>query len=98
MEQGGLIKGYILNLDHAKLGHTIKAFVTIKIGFAQMQNFKKKLPQIKEVNHCYRVTGDDCMIMEVLLRDNAHLVAFLDEMAQYGITKTSIILNDLMEK
>lgn len=98
MELGGLIKGYVLDVDHAKLGQTIKAFVTIKIGFAQMQNFKKKLPQFKEVNHCYRVTGDDCMMMEVLLRDNAHLVEFLDKMAQYGITKTSIILNDLMGK
>lgn len=97
MELGGLIKGYVLAIDHAKLGQTIKAFITIKIGFAQLRAFKKQLPQLKEVQHCYRVTGDDCMMMEVLLKDNAHLVNFLDDLAEYGITKTSIILNDLME-
>jgi len=98
MENGGLIKGYHLNVDHAKLGKSIKAFVTIKIGFAKLQQFKKEVHQFEAIQACYRVTGDDCMMMEVLLKDNAHLVAFLDEMAAYGITKTSIILNDLMEQ
>ncbi len=97
MENGGLIKGYQLNVDHAKLGNTIKAFVTIKIGFAKLQQFKKEVRQFEAIQACYRVTGEDCMMMEVLLKDNVHLVAFLDEMAEYGITKTSIVLNDLME-
>ncbi len=98
MENGGLIKGYQLKVDPTKLGNTIKAFVTIKIGFAKLQTFKKEVHQFKAIQACYRVTGDDCMMMEVLLKDNVHLVSFLDEMAQYGITKTSIILNDLMEE
>lgn len=98
MENGGLIKGYQLKVDHTKLGKSIKAFVTIKIGFARLQKFKKEVRQFEAVQACYRVTGEDCMMMEVLLNDNAHLVAFLDEMAEYGITKTSIILNDLLEQ
>jgi len=98
MENGGLIKGYQLNVDYAKLGKTIKAFVTIKIGFAKLQQFKKEVHQFEAIQACYRVTGEDCMMMEVLLKDNAHLVTFLDKMAEYGITKTSIILNDLMEE
>ena len=61
-----------------------------------MQSFKKVIPQFEAIQACYRITGDDCMMMEVLLTDNAHLVRFLDAMAQYGITKTSIVLNDLL--
>ena len=97
MENGGLIKGYQLNLDHAILGKTIKAFVTIKIGFAKLQTFKKELHQFEAIQACYRITGEDCMMMEVLLKDNAALVTFLDNMAAYGITKTSIVLNNLLE-
>lgn len=98
MEHGGLIKGYQLKVDHIKLGKTIKAFVTIKIGFAKLQKFKKEVGQFEAIQACYRITGEDCMMMEVLLKDNTHLVNFLDKMAEYGITKTSIILNDLLEK
>ncbi len=97
MENGGLIKGYQLKVDYAKLGKTIKAFVTIKIGFAKLQQFKKEVHQFEVIQACYRVTGEDCMMLEVLLKDNAHLVTFLDNMAEYGITKTSIVLDDLME-
>ena len=97
MENGGLIKGYQLNVNHAKLGKTIKAFVTIKIGFAKLQLFKNEVHQFEAIQACYRVTGGDCMMMEVLLENNDHLVTFLDEMAEYGVTKTSIVLNDLME-
>lgn len=98
MEQGGLIKGYQLKVDATKLGKTIKAFVTIKIGFAKLQQFKKEVVQFEAIQACYRITGEDCMMMEVLLTDNTHLVNFLDELAQYGITKTSIVLNNLLEE
>lgn len=96
MEIGGLIKGYKLDIDQSKLGNSIKALITIKLGFPKLHEFKKDVPQFKPVQACYRVTGEDCMIMEVLLRDNEHLVTFLDKLSSYGITKTSIILNDLI--
>jgi len=98
MELGGLIKGYTLDLDHSKLGNSIKALITIKMGFPKRNEFEKKVHQFESIQTCYRVTGEDCMVMEVLLRDNEHLVTFLDELAAYGITKTNIVLNDLMDK
>lgn len=98
MENGGLIKGYQLDLDHSRIGKSIKAFVTIKIGFAKLQTFKKELHQFDAIQACYRVTGEDCMMMEVLLNDNSALVTFLDNMAAYGITKTSIVLDNLLEQ
>lgn len=98
MEIGGLIKGYTLDIDHSRLGNSIKALITIKLGFPKLHEFKKDVHQFEPVQACYRVTGEDCMIMEVLLRDNDHLVAFLDKLSAYGITKTNIVLNDLMDK
>jgi len=98
METGGLIKGYTLKVDHSKLGHTIKALITLKLGFPKLHEFKKEVHRFESIQACYRVTGEDCMIMEVLLKDNEHLVTFLDELSAYGITKTSIILNNLIDK
>lgn len=96
MEQSGLITGYTLALNQALLGKTIKAFVTIKIGFAKLQAFKKNLSNFEEIQACYRVTGEDCMMMEVLLKNNAHLVDFLDQLAVFGITKTNLVLDNLV--
>ncbi len=98
MEEDGVIKGYTLSLDQEKLGMDISAIITLKYGLGKRAAFLKKLHEFPEVQSCYLVTGEDCVMMMVYLRNNRHLVDFLDRIATYGITKTSIILDDLVAK
>jgi Lrp/AsnC family leucine-responsive transcriptional regulator len=44
-----------------------------------------------EVIECHRVTGDDCYVMTMHVRDVEHLEEIIDEFAAYGQTTTSII-------
>lgn len=44
-----------------------------------------------EVVECNRVTGDDCYLMPVHLRDVEHMEEVIDRFAVYGQTTTSIL-------
>ena len=44
-----------------------------------------------EVTECHRVTGEDCFVMRVHVRDVAHLEEIIDAFVLYGQTTTSII-------
>jgi len=48
------------------------------------------------VTNCYRITGNENIIMEVVLRDQFHLEQFIDRLIMYGETRTHIILSDVV--
>ena len=49
-----------------------------------------------EVINCYRVTGNENIVMEVVLKDQFHLERFIDKLIQYGETRTHIILSEVV--
>jgi Lrp/AsnC family leucine-responsive transcriptional regulator len=46
-----------------------------------------------EVINCYRVTGNENIVMEVVLNNKLHLEIFIDKLITYGEIKTQIILS-----
>ena len=96
MVYDGTIKGFGVDIDHEKLGVSIQAILGLKLNFAKLDSFHQVLKNHKEIEYCYRVTGDDCIVMKVNLKDNKHLLRFIDEMSNYGTTKSSIILERLV--
>ena len=44
-----------------------------------------------EVTECHRVTGEDCFVMRLHVRDVLHLEQLIDSFVLYGQTTTSII-------
>jgi len=91
-----VIEGFSVALNQEKLGVNLEAIVTLKIEFSKITAFNKKLKSIEEIKACYRVTGEDCVIMKVHLKNNKHLVEFLDSITLYGTTKTNIIIDQLV--
>jgi Lrp/AsnC family leucine-responsive transcriptional regulator len=96
MIDDGLILGFGLKLDRKKLGVDIQAIISLKLNFAKLDSFNKTISSFDEVEYCYRVTGEDCMIMKVNFRDNAHLLHFIDQISLYGSTKSSIIIDQVI--
>jgi len=84
MERDGPIKGYDLNLDHSKMGYDLLAYVTVKLELGKMPEFKKLLATLPEVLECHRITGEDCMILKIMLKNNDHLIEVVDQLVQYG--------------
>lgn len=96
LESLGVIEGYTVKLNERKLGHDIKAIITLKTTFGRYQVFAKEFDyqNSDEIISFHRVTGDDCAILYTKFRDNQHLIDFLDKLTLYGDTKTNIILEE----
>ncbi|MBT8177948.1 MAG: Lrp/AsnC family transcriptional regulator [Eudoraea sp.] len=96
MEDLGILEGYKARVNHLKLGYQMRAIVTIKAFMGKLKPFLEMVKSMKEVVNCYRITGNENIIMEVVLQDQLHLEQFVDKLIQYGETRTHIILSDII--
>ncbi|GGX08632.1 Lrp/AsnC family transcriptional regulator [Aquimarina muelleri] len=97
LEDYGILKGYIAEVSHTKTGYQLKAMITLRAFMGRLQPFLIKVSEFKEVINCYRITGNENIIMEVVLKDQIHLQEFIDRLITYGEVKTHIILSNLIE-
>ena len=96
MEDTGILEGYLAKVSHNKVGYQLKAIITLKAFMGKLKPFLEKVKTMDEVVNCYRITGNENIIMEVVLRDQFHLEKFIDMLIQYGETRTNIILSDVI--
>jgi len=96
MEDLGIIDGYYTCVSHAKAGYQLKAIITLKAFMGKLKPFLEMVVKLDEVVNCYRITGNENIIMEVVLRDQFHLETFIDSLILYGETRTHIILSEVV--
>ena len=96
MEDLGIIEGYHARVSHTIAGYQLKAIITLKAFMGKLQPFLALIKSFDEVINCYRITGNENIIMEVVLKDQFHLEQFIDKLIQYGETRTHIILSDVV--
>ena len=97
MEDTGIIEGYFAKVSHIETGHQLKAIITMRAFMGRLKPFIQKVPSLKEVINCYRITGNENFIMEVVLNNQHHLEQFIDQLLIYGETKTHIILSNIVD-
>jgi Lrp/AsnC family transcriptional regulator, leucine-responsive regulatory protein len=98
MEDTGVIKGYRTQLSHSKIGFQLKAIITLKAFMGKLKPFIEKVKTYQEVVNCYRVTGNENIVMEVALKDQKHLETFIDKLIVYGECKTQIVLSKIVDE
>lgn len=96
MEDLGVIENYTAHISHTKLGYQLRAMITVRAFVGKLRPFLDKVDTFKEVINCYRITGNENIIMEVVIRDQAHLEQFIDKLISYGETRTHIILSNVV--
>lgn len=96
MEDVGIIKGYRTDVSHALAGYQLKAIVMLRAFVGKLKPFLEKVKSYEEVTNCYRITGNENIIMEVVLRDQFHLEKFIDELIVYGECRTHIVLSSVV--
>jgi Lrp/AsnC family leucine-responsive transcriptional regulator len=72
LEKAGLIRGYVALLDPDRLGLKITALVMISLSLHQerpIEQFRKQIQDIPEIQECYHVSGDFDFLLKVLVRD-----------------------------
>jgi len=97
MEDLGIVRGYYTQLSYIKTGYQLKAIITLKVFMGRLKPFLDVVQGFKEVINCYRITGNENIIMEVVLKNQKHLETFIDQLISYGETKTHIVLSNKIE-
>jgi Lrp/AsnC family leucine-responsive transcriptional regulator len=96
MEDLEILEGYTAKVSHAKTGYQLKAIITLRAFMGKLKPFLATVVNFKEVINCYRITGNENIVMEVVLEDQFHLEKFIDQLIQYGETRTHIILSNVV--
>ncbi len=97
MEDLVIIQGYYAKISHYETGHQLKAIITLRAFMGRLKPFLQKVTAFNEVLNCYRITGNENIVMEVVLKDQRHLELFIDKLITYGETRTHIVLSNVIE-
>lgn len=98
MEDLGIIEGFKALVSPFEIGYQLKAIITLRAFMGKLKPFLNKVKSLDEVVNCYRITGDENIVMEVVLKDHKHLEAFIDDLIIYGESKTQIVLSRVIKQ
>jgi Lrp/AsnC family transcriptional regulator, leucine-responsive regulatory protein len=98
LEDAGVITGYRAEIDTAKIGLPITAFVRMSITGVDYSRIIEVAEQSNEVLECHRGTGGDSFIMKVAVASVQHLQEIIDKLTPYGITTTAIVLSSPVKR
>jgi Lrp/AsnC family transcriptional regulator for asnA, asnC and gidA len=96
LEDAGLVKGYHLAVDHAKLGYDISAFLGIYLDKSSLYDqVARELEEIPEVVAAHYTTGLYSIFAKIVCRDTDHLRAVLHDKVQKisGIQRTETFIS-----
>jgi Lrp/AsnC family transcriptional regulator, leucine-responsive regulatory protein len=93
LEDAAVITGYRVEIDTAKVGLPITAFIRMSISGVDYSHIIEVAEGSNEVLECHRGTGGDSFIMKVAVSSVEHLQNLIDRLTPYGITTTSIVLS-----
>jgi Lrp/AsnC family transcriptional regulator, leucine-responsive regulatory protein len=97
MEDAGVITGFRAEVNAAKIGLPIAAFIRISIVgdvFARVATAVREMPEVLE---CHRGTGADSFTLKVAVESVQHLERLIDKLTPFGTTSTSIVLSTLVK-
>ena len=93
LEESGVIEGYKAIVNPDSLGRVIKAFIHISLPSDKYESFLDTARNDSRIVECHHITGDDCSLLKVVVRDMYELESVIDSIKTIGSTKTSVILS-----
>ncbi|MEF3090632.1 Lrp/AsnC family transcriptional regulator [Raoultella scottii] len=91
LEERGVIQGYGARINLAALGYGLQALVRVRPLPGLLQKVNKYIQAMPECIECDKVTGEDCFVMRLTVRDIAQLDTLLDGLAEHAQCNTSIV-------
>ena len=99
MEEAGIISGYHAEVDLSRVGLPVQAIIRLRAGAGQScQRVASWASKVPEVIECYRVSGDDSVVVKVAAASVSHLENIMNQLSQYGFTSTSIVFSNPMKR
>jgi Lrp/AsnC family transcriptional regulator, leucine-responsive regulatory protein len=98
LERAGVITGYRAVVDPARIGLNIHAVVRVRTTHARIPDAHELFATLEEVTATYRLTGDDCFLLDVHTRDAGRLEQVVDAIGRLGPVTTSLVLREYPAK
>jgi Lrp/AsnC family transcriptional regulator, leucine-responsive regulatory protein len=91
LEEAGVIRGYRAEIDPRALGYELSVVLRVRPAARMIAKVAELAQATPEVTECHRVTGEDCFVLRLHVRDVTHLEELIDRFVLFGQTTTSII-------
>lgn len=93
LENDGVITGYRAEVDPAKLGCFITAFINIAMDVEKRKTFYEFAEKCPNVLECNFITGDYSLLLKVVFPTTLELDGFVGEIQKFGKTQTTIVFS-----
>jgi len=91
LEDRGVIRGYTLEVDPKAFGYLLQAIVRVRPLPGRLHEVERQIQAIPEFTECDKITGDDCFVARLCVRDMEQLDTLLDRLNAYAETSTAIV-------
>ncbi|MFJ4838632.1 Lrp/AsnC family transcriptional regulator [Streptomyces sp. NPDC088746] len=98
LERRGVITGYRAVVEPAAVGLNIHAVVRLRTSHARLSQALDLAARTPEVVSTLRVTGEDCLVLDVHCTHAQRLEQVVDSLACYGPVTTSLVLRSYPSK
>ena len=96
LEKAGIIRGYTIVVDHAKLGRPLEAFAELRFaGQTRVDDIERIAAGVSEIQAIFTVAGDPDALAWIRVRDVQDLKEVIDQLRKSGKitgTKTLMVL------
>ena len=92
LEERGIITGYGARIDPKALGIATSAIMRLRTTHEHIKPCLDLFRTLPEVIEVYRVTGEDCFVLRVMVPGPEDLERVVDAIAKYGAVATSVVL------
>lgn len=100
LEKRGVIRGYRADVDLAKAGFPITAFVSLELRSSSPPNIPTRVAEFELVESCYSVAGENSYVLVVRAPSTVALEELLDALRAKldVVTKSTIVLSTPFER
>ncbi len=91
LEQDGIITGFTVEINPKALGYTLEAIVRIKPSPGNLHVVQQLILNEPRFITCDTVTGDDCFVTRLYLKEITELDDLLAPLHEKAMTNTSLV-------
>ncbi|AAK79435.1 Lrp/AsnC family leucine-responsive transcriptional regulator [Clostridium acetobutylicum] len=95
LEDNEIIEGYTIKINKKKLGLPIDCIVKVTMKNGQYEKFKIFIKEYKRSEWCYRIAGDGCFLVKLLVQSLNEIEEFINDVSSYAVTETIIALSEV---
>ena len=98
MKDAGVIQNYTVAIDPIALELTVEAYVRLSALTGELNRLNRMLnetPQVVEANH---VSGNDCFVAKVMVRDVKELDSLIERFSSVAATESNVILSSTVPR